>query len=87
MIINRNYAPRLLKLLLYSMANDGNDIGSLSSGANPMEKIMEKAVASFLQTLQNNVTNGLSKHHERPTTIKQFQDLKPFMFTGDSIAS
>ncbi|XP_028102246.1 uncharacterized protein LOC114301494 [Camellia sinensis] len=65
------------------MANDGNGTESSFSGADPMEKIMERVV-SFLQTLQNNITNGLPEHRERPTTIKQFQDLKPSTFTGDS---
>ncbi|XP_028119486.1 uncharacterized protein LOC114316975 [Camellia sinensis] len=49
-----------------------------------MEQIMERAVTSFLQALQTNVNSGLPKRQEEPTTIKQFQDLRPTIFTGST---
>ncbi|XP_028104673.1 uncharacterized protein LOC114303721 [Camellia sinensis] len=63
------------------MANDGNGTGSSSNGADPMERIVERAITSFLQALQN---NGSPEHRERTTTIKQFPDLNPSTFTGGS---
>ncbi|XP_028108984.1 uncharacterized protein LOC114307772 [Camellia sinensis] len=64
------------------MANEGNENGSLVSGTNPMEQIMETAVTNFLQALQSSITNGTLERREESTTIKQFQDLKPTTFIG-----
>ncbi|XP_028075820.1 uncharacterized protein LOC114278042 [Camellia sinensis] len=66
------------------MANDGNGTGSSVSGTNPMEQIIERTVTSFLRALQTNVNSGLLERREEPTTIKQFQDLKPTIFTGST---
>ncbi|XP_028058586.1 uncharacterized protein LOC114262432 [Camellia sinensis] len=66
------------------MTNDENGIESLTSGIDPMERIVEKVIASFLQALQNNITNGILEHREGRIMIKQFQDLKPSIFIGDS---
>ncbi|XP_028087913.1 uncharacterized protein LOC114288593 [Camellia sinensis] len=66
------------------MANNGNGIGSSVSGTDPTEQIMERAVTSFLRALQTNINNGLPERREEPITIKQFQDLKPTIFTGST---
>ncbi|XP_028096190.1 uncharacterized protein LOC114296092 [Camellia sinensis] len=63
------------------MAN-GNGSESSVSGTESMERVMERAVASFLQAFQANITNGTPGRQEGPITIKQFQDLKPTTFTG-----
>ncbi|XP_028067871.1 uncharacterized protein LOC114270533 [Camellia sinensis] len=62
------------------MAN-GNGSESSVSGTESMERVMERAAASFLQALQANINNG-TPEQERPITIKQFEDLKPTTFTG-----
>ncbi|GMP54125.1 hypothetical protein CsSME_00019385 [Camellia sinensis var. sinensis] len=64
------------------MANNGNGSESSVSGTESMERVMERAVTSFLQALQTNINNGTPKRQEGPVTIKQFQDLKPTTFTG-----
>ncbi|XP_028104879.1 uncharacterized protein LOC114303902 [Camellia sinensis] len=64
------------------MTNEGNETGSSASDTIPMEQIMERAVTNFLQALQTSITNGTLERREEPTTIKQFQDLKPTMFIG-----
>ncbi|XP_028101470.1 uncharacterized protein LOC114300800 [Camellia sinensis] len=65
------------------MANEGNEIGSSVSGTIPMEQIMERAVTNFLQALQSSITNGTLERREKPTSIKQFQELKPTTFIGN----
>ncbi|GMQ05558.1 hypothetical protein CsSME_00050539 [Camellia sinensis var. sinensis] len=64
------------------MANNGNGSESSVSGTESMERVMERAVTSFLQALQTNINNGTPERREGPVTIKQFQDLKPTTFTG-----
>ena len=70
------------RLLLCKMANNGHGSESLASGTESMERIIERTVTSFLQTLQTNINNGTLEQREEPVTIKQFQDLKPTTFTG-----
>ncbi|XP_028055936.1 uncharacterized protein LOC114260078 [Camellia sinensis] len=62
------------------MANEGNETGSLVSGTIPMEQIMERVVTNFLQALQSSKTNGTLERRGEPTSIKQFQELKPTTF-------
>lgn len=64
------------------MANNGNGSESSVSGTESMERIMERAITSFLQALQTNINNGMLERREESVTIKQFQDLKPTTFTG-----
>ncbi|XP_028087673.1 uncharacterized protein LOC114288365 [Camellia sinensis] len=65
------------------MANNGNGSESSVSGTESMvERVMERAITSFLQALQTNINNGTPERREGPVTIKQFQDLKPTTFTG-----
>ncbi|GMP44599.1 hypothetical protein CsSME_00013465 [Camellia sinensis var. sinensis] len=64
------------------MANNGNGSESSVSGTKSMERIIERAVTSFLQALQTNINNGMPEQREESVTIKQFQDLKPTTFTG-----
>ncbi|GMP77175.1 hypothetical protein CsSME_00033540 [Camellia sinensis var. sinensis] len=64
------------------MAN-GNGSESSVSGTESMERVMERAVTSFLQALQTNINNGTPERQEGLVTIKQFQDLKPTTFTGN----
>ncbi|XP_028052840.1 uncharacterized protein LOC114257278 [Camellia sinensis] len=64
------------------MANEGNETGSSVSSTIPIEQIMERAVTNFLQALQSSITNGTLERRKEPTSIKQFQDLKPTTFIG-----
>ncbi|XP_028085881.1 uncharacterized protein LOC114286850 [Camellia sinensis] len=66
------------------MANDVNGTESSVNGTDPMKQIIERAVTSFLRAVQTNVNNELPERREEPTTIKQFQDLKPTIFIGST---
>ncbi|XP_028072845.1 uncharacterized protein LOC114275056 [Camellia sinensis] len=46
------------------MANNGNGSESSVSGTESMERIMERAVTSFLQALQTNINNGMPERTE-----------------------